>query len=265
MSEAPGPLHQAPERRSRGSGWAIAMAFLTIACLVLPIMLIRSAMTRVRSLGGTAESALIAVRHMADGFRTGEVETTLRSYGAQVHGMSRFQFAELRQLESFERKDSTSLAWGTIPLPDVVVEARGQVVYTYVLDLQKRWDLKLTDRIVDVVAPSPEWGTPALDPSTLTFETKKGSVLRDEAAVREALQQGLPKLLVDRAREHLPLVRETGRKTTEAFVRNFLLSHYDDAAGMTIRVRFADEAPAAPKPPALVIEGGRGPGSTPEQ
>lgn len=245
MTETPAPKGP-PERRSRGGGWAIAMAFLTMACLVLPILLIRSAMQRVRSLGGTAESALIAVRHMADGFRTGEVETTLRSYGAQVHGTSRFQFAELRQLESFERKDSMSLVWGTIPLPDVVVEARGAVVYTYVLDLQKRWDLKLTDRTVDVVAPAPEFSTPALDPSTLVFETKQGSVLRDEEAVRKALQTGLAGLLDQRAREHLPLVRETGRKTTEDFVRNFLLSHYDDAAGMTVRVRFADEAPTAP-------------------
>jgi len=244
VSETPAP--RPPERRSRGGGWAIALAFLTIACLVLPILLIRSAMQRVRSLGGTAESALIAVRHMADGFRTGEVETTLRSYGAQVHGTSRFQFAELKQLESFERKDSTSLAWGAIPLPDVVVEARGAVVYTYVLDLQKRWDLKLEGQTVEVLAPAPEFSTPALDPSTLVFETKQGSVLRDEEAVRKALQTGLAGLLTDRARAHLPLVRETGRKTTEAFVRNFLLSHYDDAAGMKVRVRFADEAPEAP-------------------
>jgi hypothetical protein len=236
---------------------------LTIACLVLPILLIRSAMQRVRSLGGTAESALIAVRHIADGFRTGEVETTLRSYGAQVHGTSRFQFAELRQLESFERRDSTSLVWGTVPLPDVVVEARGAVVYTYVLDLQKRWDLKLTDRTVDVVAPAPEFSTPALDPSTRGFETKQGSVLRDEEAVRKALQTGLAGLLEQRAREHLPLVRETGRKATEEFVRNFLLSHYDDAAQMTVRVRFADEASPGTTAPSLVIEGGRGPASTP--
>jgi len=261
VSETPAP--RPPERQSRGGGWAIALGFLTIACLVLPIVLIKSAMTRVRSLGGTAESALVAVRHLADGFRTGEVETTLRSYGAQVHGTSRFQFAELKQLESFERKDSTSLAWGAIPLPDVVIEARGTVVYTYVLDLKKRWDLKLADRTVEVVAPAPEFSTPALDPSTLTFETKQGSMLRDEETVRKALQTGLAGLLDQRAREHLPLVRETGRKTTEEFVRNFLLSSYNDAAGITVRVRFADEVPAPPAAPPLVIEGGRGPGSTP--
>jgi len=219
------------------------MVFLTLACLVIPIVLIRSALTRAR---GAAESALAAARHIAEGFRTGSVETTLKSYGASVHGTSRLQFAELKQLESFERKDSTALAWGAIPLPDVVVEARGAVVYTYVLDLKKPWNLKLEGRTVDVVAPSPEFSTPALDPSTLTFEIKRGSVLRDEEAVRQALQTGLSGLLDQRAREHLPLVRETGRKVTEEFVRNFLLASYDDTAGLTVRVRFADEAPSTP-------------------
>lgn len=250
MSESPGEKPSAS--KSRGGGWAVAMAFLIIACLVLPIVLIKSAMTRVRSLGGTAESALIAVRHLADGFKSGQVETTLRSYGAEVHGTSRFQFAELKQLESFERKDSTSIAWGAIPLPDVVVEARGAVVYTYVLDLQKRWDLRLTDRTVDVIAPAPEFGTPALDPSTLTFEIKKGSVMRDEEAVRQALQTGLSGLLLERAQAHLPLVRETGRKATEDFVRTFLLSRYDDAAGLIVRVRFADESPAPATKPVTI-------------
>lgn len=252
-----------PRRESRGGGWAIALMFLAIACLVLPILLIRSAMTRVSSLGGTAQSALIAARHIAEGFRTGAVETTLRSYSAEVRGLSRFQFAELKQLESFERKDSTSLAWGAIPLPDVVVEARGQVVYTYSLDLQKRWDLKLSDRTVDVLAPAPEFSPPALDPSTLTFETKKGSALRDEAAVRQALQDGLSALLTLRAREHLPLVRETGRKATEEFVRHFLLASYDDAAGVSVRVRFVDEVPPPPLAPRLVIEDGQAPAPTP--
>ena len=230
------------------------MAFLTLACLVLPILLIRSAMTRVRSLGGTAQSALIAVRSVAEAFRTGKIETTLHSYATEIRGVSRFQFAELKQLESFERTDATSIAWGAIPLPDVVIEARGQVVYTYVLDLQKRWDLKLAGRTVDVTAPAPEFSVPALDPSTLTFETKRGSLLRDEAAVRDALQKGLSVLLSERARQHLPLVRETGRKSTEEFVRNFLLSSYDDAAGMTVRVRFADEAAIAPARSPMSVE-----------
>lgn len=244
-----------PERKGSGGGWAVAMGLLIIACLVLPILLIRSAMTRVRSLGGTAESALISVRSAAEAFRASRVETVLRSYAASVKGTSKFQFAELKQLESFERTDSAALAWGAIPLPDVVVEARGTVVYTYVLDFQKRWDLKLKGSRVEVTAPAPEFGMPALDPSTLTFETKRGSVLRDEAAVRKALQTGLSGLLDQRAREHLPLVRETGRKATAEFVRNFLVSNYDDASNLEVRVRFADEPATASSVPPISLEG----------
>jgi hypothetical protein len=226
------------------------MVVLTLVCLALPIILIRTAMMKARS---AAESTLSAARQIAEGFRTGTVETTLKSYATQVSGTSRLQFAELRQLESFERKDSTSVAWGAIPLPDVVVEARGAVVYTYVLDLKKRWDLKLEGGAVEVIAPAPEFSTPALDPSTLTFEVKQGSVLRDEVAVRSALQAGLSGLLEQRARQHIPLVRETGRKATEEFVRNFLLATYDDAKSLTIRVRFADESPiSAPAPPVTI-------------
>ncbi len=217
------------------------MVVLTLVCLIVPILVIRSAMQSIRSLGASGRAVVETVRTVAEAFRTGTVETTLRSYATEVRGVSRFQFAELKQFEVFERTDTSSLAWGAIPLPDVVVEARGQVIYTYALDLQKRWDLRLSDRGVDVVAPAPEFGVPALDPSTLTFEIKRGSVLRDEAAVRDALQAGLSGLLQQRARAHLPLVREAGRKATEEFVRNFLLARYDDATGLMVRVRFADE------------------------
>ena len=232
------------------------MSLLILFCLGLPILLIRSALQRVRGLGSDATNAVVAsVRSVAEAFRSGTVETTLRSYATEVRGVSRLQFAELKQVESFERTDTTSLAWGTIPLPDVVIEARGNVVYTYVLDLQKRWNLKLSEAGVDVVAPAPEFSTPALDPSTLVFEIKHGSVLRDEAAVKEALRAGLTGLLHQRAREHLPLVRETGRKATEEFVRNFLLSRYDDAANLHVRVRFADETAKGPTPRPLIGDG----------
>lgn len=237
----------------------MAMGLLTIACLVLPILLIRSAMTRVRSLGGAAESPLIALRKIADSFARGEAETALRSYATQVKGVSRLQFAELRELESFERTDHASVAWGTIPLPDVVVEARGSVLYSYVLDLQKRWDMKFSDGRVDVVAPAPEFTPPALDPSSLVFEVKQGSMLRDEEAARQALQTNLSGLLAERARAHLALVRETGRRSTEEFVRNFLLTQYDDAANVIVRVRFADETATPTVSSPLSVEGGAAP------
>jgi hypothetical protein len=261
--------------KAPGSGgrWAVAMALVGLACLVVPILLIRSAMNRVRGgLDDVASNAVSAARDIAAAFRNGTIETSLRSYATTLQGVSRFQFAELRQLESFERTDKTSIAWGTIPLPDVVVEARGQVVYTYVLDFQKRWDIRLADGRIEVVAPAPEFVAPALDPSSLTFEIKSGSVLRDEEAVRKSLQAGLSELLMLRAREHLPLVRETGRKATEEFVRNFLISNYDGASSLPVTVRFADESAVTPRPETrgspplqISIEGTPGPTPTPKR
>lgn len=256
MSDPPQARDPAP-RNSRGGYWALAMVFLTIACLALPIVLIRSAMRRVRNLSDAGELVTQKVRSVAEAFRTGTVETRLRSYATEVKGVSRFQFAELRQLESFERTDTASIAWGLVPLPDVVVEARGQVLYTYALDLQKPWELRLHDETVDVFAPFPEPGVPALDPSTLTFEVKRGSVIRDEAAVRAALQAGLSSLLMQRAREHIALVKETGRNTTADFVRNFLISSYDDAAGYQVNVRFSGEPLTSATATPLSVEGKR--------
>jgi hypothetical protein len=247
-----------PPDRPRSSGWwAVAMAVIGVICLAVPVLMIRGAMRKARELDPVRmakETLAATARSLVEGFRTGTVETTFRSYATELKDVSKFQFAELKQLESFERKDSTSVAWGTIPLPDVVVEARGQVTYVYTLDLKQRWNLRLEGRKVEVVAPAPEFNAPSLDPSSLTFETKQGSVLRDEAAVKESLRTALSQLLAERARRNLPLVRETGRKATEDFVRAFLLSSYDDARDLEIRVRFADESampsPASPELPA---------------
>ena len=233
------------------------MALVGLVCLVVPVVLIRSAMLSARESVTETKAAIVsAARSVAEAFRKGTIETTLRSYATDVKGVSRLQFAELSQTESFERKDSTSLAWGTIPLPDVVVEARGQVVYVYTLDLKKHWEIRIRDGEVDVLAPRPEFNPPALDPSTLVIETRRGSMLRDEEAVKESLRTGLASLLQERAQAHLALVREAGRKATEDFVRGFLLTQYDDARGLRVRVRFADETPVAPSS-AGIIDGVR--------
>ena len=87
--------------------------------------------------------ALRDLREVAAAFRAGTVTTTFRGYATEVSGTSRLQFAELRQEESFERRDSEAVLWGALVLPDVVVEARAPVTYTYFLDLDKEWRFRL--------------------------------------------------------------------------------------------------------------------------
>ena len=133
----------------------------------------------------------------------------------------------------------------TLALPDVVVEARAPVTYTYFLDLDKEWRFRLEGRDVLVVVPPVEWNRPAVDVSALRFEVREGSVLRDEQVVLDRLRAELTPLLERRARQHVPLVREAGRRKVEAFVETWLVQRFADGRDYRARVVFADEPAAA--------------------
>lgn len=250
-------------RAPRGGRWAIAMVAVTLACLVAPILVLRGAIRDVKDAGGAAAEAVTAsLERVAAAFAKGTIETSLRSYASELKGVSRLQFAELKQGESFERKDAKSVAWGSISLPDVVVEARAQVTYAYTVDLQKKWTVVVRDGRVEVEAPAPEPSAPALDPSSLEFVVRQGSVLRDEEAVKESLRAGLGSLLQERARDHLGLVRETGRKAVADFLRAWLLARYADAREFDVVVRFADEPAVSGRAPTVRTPStGRDPGA----
>ena len=55
-----------------------------------------------------------------------------------------------------------------------------------------------------------------------------------------------------RARQHVPLVREAGRRKVEAFVETWLVQRFSDGRRYRARVRFADE-PAEPQPSAPTL------------
>jgi hypothetical protein len=241
---------RADEKRS-GSAWALTFAAIAIVAILVAggLYLARS----VRRLPADAlESGRQALRDVAAAFRTGTVTTTFRSDAARLRGTTRLQFAELRQIETFERRDAASILWGTLALPDVVVQAHAPVVYSYYVDFDREWRFRLEGRDVFVAAPAVEWSPPAVDVSALRYDVREGSVLRDEQIVLERLRAELSGLVAMRARQHVPLVRETGRREVGEFVETWLAQRFADGDGYHARVRFADEPPeAAPSPPAL--------------
>jgi hypothetical protein len=243
MSE-PGP--GTPHRRPRAHGaWALAVAALAIVAIAGAgfLYILRSA----RSLPeDVVEGGRQALLDLAAAFRTGTVTTTFRSDATRIHGTTRLQFVELRQLETFERRDAESILWGTLALPDVVVEARAPVVYEYFVDFDKPWRFRLEGRDVLVVAPPIEWNPPSVDVSALRYEVREGSVLRNEQIVADRLRRELTGLVAMRARQHVPLVRETGRRKVEAFVETWLVQRFGDGKDYRARVRFADEPGATP-------------------
>jgi hypothetical protein len=245
MSEADGRKHAA---------WALAAAVVAIALIVAggALLVLRSARSLPAELAEGGRQALSQLREVAAAFRTGTITTSFRDDATSVIGATRLQFAELRQLEVFERRDAAAVLWGALALPDVVVEARVPVTYTYFLDLDKPWHFQLSEGIVKVIVPAVEWNRPATDVSALRFSVREGSMLRDEQQVIDRLRGELTPLLDWRARQHVALVRETGRQKVEAFVETWLVQRFADGREYAARVVFADEPPATePRPPVL--------------
>ena len=240
-------------RRPSHAPWALAVAAVAIVAIVVGggLYVFRSARSLPGELAEGGRQALRDLREVAAAFRTGTVTTTFRGYATDVAGTTRLQFAELRQEELFERRDSEAVLWGALGLPDVVVEARAPVTYTYFLDLDKEWRFRVEGRDVRVVVPSVEWNRPAVDVSALRYTVREGSVFRDEQVALDRLRAELTPLLERRAREHVPLVREAGRRKVEAFVETWLVQRFTDGGDYRARVVFGDEASAAPRAPAL--------------
>ena len=245
MSETGRPQHAA---------WALAVAVIAIALIVTggALYVFRSARSLPAEMAESGRKALSELREVAAAFRTGSITTTFRGDATSVAGTTRLQFAELRQEEVFERRDAAAVLWGALALPYVVVEARVPVTYTYFLDLDKEWRFRLEEGVVDVAVPKVEWNRPAPDVSALRFSVREGSVLRDEQLVLDRLRAELTPLLDRRARAHVPLVREAGRRKVEAFVETWLVQRFADGKQYRARVQFADEAPPpSPRAPAL--------------
>lgn len=222
--------------------WPVALVALAAILAGAGLYVFRS----LRSAPGEALDQAAALvdkaAQVAAAFRTGTLVTRFASEATRLNGTARLQFAELVQSEVFERTDSTSVFWGQLQLPDVIVEARAPVTYTYYVDFEKPWDFRrLEGTTLDVLAPAVEWNTPAVDASAIRYSVRKGSLLRDEAAVMEQLRGGVTELSRARAREHVALVRDTGRVKIAEFVDRWLRERFADGAGYHARVRFADE------------------------
>lgn len=223
--------------------WALLAAVLGLAAILTAgaVLIARQTLRAPVELLEKGRELARDVRSVAEAFRTGKVTYAFASSATQLNGTNRLQVATLRQVELFERKDEAAIFWGQLQLPDVVVEARAPVEYVYYLDLDEAWTFTLEQREVLVLAPAPGFNAPALDASALQYRVREGSVLRDEAAALAALKAGLTELTQRRAREHLPLVRETARAQAARFVETWLRRSFDDATDLHARVTFADE------------------------
>ena len=266
VNEPPGQGDARGARRPRSQVlWPLAFVTLTLGLIL--VIVIGFVIIRVTSIPGDvvsgtrelARDAVDAVERIAEAFHTGTVQTSFVSYATEVSGSAFLQFATLDQTEVLQRTDSASLLWGRLRLPDVMVEARVPVRYTYYLDLEDEWLLTLEGTTVNVLAPGVRANRPAVDASAIEYRVQADSVLRDADAVLEQLRLRITDQLAARAGENIALVRELGRRKTADFVRTFLLSQFgDDVDGYRIEVRFRDEFDSLPASPEPTLEPSQG-------
>jgi hypothetical protein len=238
------------ERAASRGPWALVVAVLGVVAIVAGggLYLVKRTANMPGEVAEQGRKVLKDLQSIAAAFQQGTVTATFTSYATEVSGSAFFQFATLKQVEAFERRDASTVLWGQLALPDVVVEARAPVEYTYYLDLNKPWSLRLENGIVWVTAPRIEWNTPAIDASAIRFQVREGSVFRDENLAMDHLRAGLTEMARVKARQNVALVREVGRRKTEEFVETWLVRGFSDGGSYRAKVVFADEPAALPSP-----------------
>jgi hypothetical protein len=219
-----------------GNPWAIPVMWMVIVLIVAGAGLY--VFKSCRELPGDT------LENVAAAFKQGNVTTTFTSYATSISGSQYLQFATLSQRETFTRKDESSVAFGYIPLPDVIVEATAPISYTYYLDLNARWDFVLHEGVILVTAPDIKYNRPAVDVSHITYEVKKNSLIRNTAEAMENLKSSITWLSYKKAEANIELVRDTGRKQTESFVENWLSKSFADGKKYPVKVQFRNETRA---------------------
>lgn len=202
------------------------------ACYEMPVRTVEKA-------GGVVEKIGQTLQTVAASLRQGTIHTTFTSYATTLNTTRYLQFATLKQSEIFTRSDERTI--GYIPLPEVVVEARAPIQYTYYFDLNGKWDFVLRDNVMNVYPPTVEFNQPSVDISKMEYEVKKGFVGSER--VREDLNRSISFLAREKARTNIPLVQETGRKAVTDFVEKWLLRAFSDGTNYVVKVHFAGEDP----------------------
>ena len=253
---APGDSKQDGRTARPGGDWA-----WPVACMVSVFLLVAAGVyvfkscrdlpgEAIEKAGEAADKIGQRLAEVAAAFSQGTITTTFTSYATSVSGSQFLQFATLSQEERFQRTDQASTGFGYIPLPDIIVEANAPVTYTYYLDLNDKWEFQLKDGAITVTAPDIKFNKPAVDVSRITYEVKKDSLIRDTQSAMEGLKRSITWMASQKARD-MGLVRETGRKQTEAFVRTWLARSFADGKNYPVTVRFRNEIQAVGPGPIL--------------
>lgn len=166
--------------------------------------------------------------NISTGFSSGKVLDEFKMYVAKFEGSNKLQVASIKSVDKFSKKDSQSILWKLISLPDVIIEIQTPVEYTYYLDLKGKWEFNWNDNdsSITITAPAIECGTPAVDISNLEIIEKKSSILRDNEKVKEKLKSELTEKLAKIAESKIILIKEIARTEAKSFLTAWFVNSY---------------------------------------
>jgi hypothetical protein len=235
-ADSPPESRPVPARNS----WAYPVMWMVIV-LMLVFAGLYVFRTTVSLPGKAVDAVGQRLEAIAAAFKHGTVTTSFTEYAATIGGSQDFQFAHLSEKVAITNKDEKTVAWGHVPLPDVIVSAEAPVTFTYYLNLNDHWDFTMRDGTIFVVAPRILYNNPAVDVSHIAYTVQKDSMFRDTGEAMENLRRSITSQCQDKAKENIGKVRETGREQTAIFVRNWLAKSFTDGKDYKVVVRFRDE------------------------
>lgn len=238
-------IESSPKPVSSAWPWATAWMVTVLICAGAGLFVFQSCGKLPQNTVVTTANAVTnvarALADVATAFRHQTITTSFASYATSLQPNQYLQFATLKQNEVFSQTDQTVTGFGYIPLPEIVVEARAPVEFTYHLDLNAKWEFTLKDEFIVVQAPRIRFNKPAIDAAEVEYQVRKGSFFRDHSEALDNLKSSITSLAQLRAKENIALVRETGRRQVAKFVENWLAHAFSDGKNYPVKVYFEGE------------------------
>lgn len=182
------------------------------------------------------------VQNAPSTFSQEKLKTSFISYVSSIRGVKKLQLAEIQSLEVIERESKFSIFWNMIQMPDVVVQAKIPVFYSYYIDLAEPMTLDQRQGELWVHAPMLRANPPAADVSAISFEVKKGSIFRNSKPVIEEIRQTITPLLNESAEQKKSLVMDSARQQLSDIIQLWLSQNPElQAQIQNIHVEFASE------------------------
>lgn len=242
------------KKKPKSSGASSWIGFGCLACgaavIIVGSVLTFKTFSCAQEVADKPLEVLDSARKLAESFKTGTIKTKFFSYATKVKGSSKMQVVEVKQIEVFSRKDSKAYFWDLVKLPEVEVDIRIPVTYTYYVDLNEEWNFVLEGQTVKVYVPDLKYNTPAPDISKMEIREKRSVFRLVEDDMKKQVMEGITKELEKRAGKNMDNlnIRATARESIKEFVETWfagILKSYgvEDLERYNIEIYFKKDKP----------------------